>query len=51
MDWEGHQSFETEGLGFCWQARLRLWSTVAGPSRPHEDHLVTGAMTSVTGLA
>lgn len=24
MDWEGHQSFETEGLGFRWQARLRL---------------------------
>ncbi len=24
LDWEGHQSFETEGLGFRWQARLRL---------------------------
>ena len=24
MDWEGHQSFETDGLGFRWQARLRL---------------------------
>ena len=24
MDWEGHQSFETDRLGFRWQARLRL---------------------------
>ena len=24
MDWEGHQSFETDSLGFRWQARLRL---------------------------
>ena len=24
MDWEGHQSFATDGLGFRWQARLRL---------------------------
>jgi hypothetical protein len=24
MDWEGHESFETDGLGFRWQARLRL---------------------------
>lgn len=24
MDWEGHQSFEAGGLGFQWQARLRL---------------------------
>jgi hypothetical protein len=24
MDWEGHQSFEIDGLGFRWQARLRL---------------------------
>lgn len=24
MDWEGRQSFETDGLGFRWQARLRL---------------------------
>jgi hypothetical protein len=24
MDWEGHQSFEADGLGFGWQARLRL---------------------------
>jgi len=24
MDWKGHQSFEADGLGFRWQARLRL---------------------------
>jgi hypothetical protein len=24
MDWEGYQSFEADGLGFRWQARLRL---------------------------
>ena len=24
MDWEGHQSIEPDGLGFRWQARLRL---------------------------
>ncbi len=24
MDWEGSQSFETDGIGFRWQARLRL---------------------------
>jgi hypothetical protein len=24
MDWEGHQSFEADGLGFRWRARLRL---------------------------
>ncbi len=24
MDWEGHQSFETDGLGFRWEARLQL---------------------------
>jgi len=24
MDWDGHESFETDGLGFRWQARLRL---------------------------
>jgi hypothetical protein len=24
MDWEGHQSFATDGLGFRWQARLWL---------------------------
>ena len=24
MDWEGHQSFESDGLGFRWLARLRL---------------------------
>lgn len=24
MDWEGHQTFEADALGFRWQARLRL---------------------------
>ena len=24
MDWEGRQSFETDGLGFRWEARLRV---------------------------
>jgi hypothetical protein len=24
MDWEGHQSFEPDGLGYRWSARLRL---------------------------
>ncbi len=35
MDWEGHHSIEADGLGFRWQARLRLarWAWVDAEDR------------------
>ena len=50
MDWEGHQSFETDGLGFRWQARLRLarlaWVDAEDRLDVEEDTVVRDCLAS-----